>query len=76
MRVTVLDDDPGRRINPGHERYRVLLDSDEVKHCFTADDDIGEVIEAVTDEGGRMIAENGEVRRRTRHGKVTIEKVT
>jgi len=76
MRVTVLDDDPGRRINPSHERYRVLPDGEEIKHCFTADDEKGEVIEAVTDECGRMIAENGEVRRRTRHGKVTIEKVT
>lgn len=76
MRITVLDDDPGRKISPGRERYRVLLDGEEVKHCFTADDARGEVIEAVTDEGGRMIAENGEARRRTRHGKVTIEKVT
>lgn len=75
MRITVLDDDPGRKINAGRERYRVLLDGEEVKHCFTADDEIGEVIEAVIDEGDRMVAEKGEIRRRTRHGKVAIAKI-
>lgn len=73
MRVTVLDNEPGRKINPERERYYVFLDGVEVKHCFTADDIKGEVVEAVTDAQGRMIAGKGEVKRRTRHGKVIIE---
>lgn len=75
MRITVLDDDPGRKINPGHERYRVSLDGEEVKHCFTADDEKGEIVEAVRDESGWMIAENSEVKRRTRYGKVIIDRI-
>lgn len=75
MRITVLDDDPGRKINPVRERYGVSLDGEEVKHCFTADDEKGEIVEAMTDAGGRMIAGNSEVKRRTRYGKVTIERI-
>lgn len=75
MRITVLDDDPGRKINPGYESYRVSLDGEEVKHCFTADDEKGEIVEAVRDESGWMIAENSEVKRRTRYGKVTIDRI-
>lgn len=74
MRITVLDDDPGRKINPGRERYAVYLDGVEVKHVFTADDEKGEVIAAVPDERGYMTAENGEVKRQTLHGTVTIER--
>ncbi|WP_301337306.1 hypothetical protein [Citrobacter amalonaticus] len=32
MRLTVLDDDPGRKINLAQERYTVYLDGVEVKH--------------------------------------------
>lgn len=39
MRLTVLDDDPGRKINLAQERYTVYLDGVEVKHVFTADDE-------------------------------------
>ncbi|WP_313083639.1 hypothetical protein [Atlantibacter sp.] len=74
MRITVLDDDPGRKINPDRERYAVYLDGVEVKHVFTADDEKGEVIAAVPDERGYMTAENGEVKRQTLHGTVTIER--
>lgn len=70
MRITVLDDDSGQKIDPSRERYRVLLDGEEVKHCFTADDEEGEVIEALTDESGWMAVKNGEVKRRAKHGKV------
>lgn len=73
MRLTVLDDDPGIRINPG-QHYKIYLDGVEVKLCFTADDEKGEVIAAVLDEHERMIAENGEVKRQTLFGKVRIEK--
>ncbi|WP_377286113.1 hypothetical protein [Raoultella ornithinolytica] len=44
MRLTVLDDDPGERIEPGRERITVYLDGVEVKHVFSADSDKGEVI--------------------------------
>ena len=74
MRITVLDDDPGRRINPTQERYAVYLDGVEVKHVFTADDEKGEVIAAVPDERGYMTVENGEVKRQTLYGKVTIKR--
>ncbi|MEB7923463.1 hypothetical protein [Atlantibacter hermannii] len=74
MRITVLDDDPGRKINPGRERYAVYLDGVEVKQVFTADDEKGEVIAAVPDGRGYMTAENGEVKRQTLHGTVTIER--
>lgn len=73
MRLTVLDDDPGIRINPG-DHYKVYLDGVEVKSCFTADDEKGEVIKAVTDEQGRMIAQFGEIKRQTLYGTVRIEK--
>ena len=73
MRLTVLDDDPGRKINLVVERYAVFLDGIEVKHVFTADDEKGEVIAAVPDERGYMTAENGEVKRQTLYGSVRIE---
>lgn len=74
MRLTVLDEDPGRKINPGQERYAVYLDGVEVKHVFTADDEKGELIAAVPDERGYMTAENGEVKRQTLYGTVTIKR--
>lgn len=74
MRLTVLDDDPGRKINPGVERYTVYLDGVEVKHVYTADDEKGEVISAVLDERGYMATENGEVKRQTLFGKVIIKR--
>lgn len=74
MRITVLDGDPGRRINPAQERYTVYLDGVEVKHVFTADDEKGEVIAAVHDDRGYMKAENGVVKQQTLYGKVTIKR--
>ncbi|MFA1615464.1 hypothetical protein ABME00_14725 [Citrobacter amalonaticus] len=74
MRLTVLDDDPGRKINPGVERYAVFLNGAEVKHVYTADDEKGEVISAVLDESGYVVTENGEVKRQTLFGKVIIKR--
>lgn len=74
MRLTVLDDDPGRKINLAQERYTVYLDGVEVKHVFTADDEKGEVIAAVLDERGYVVAENGEVKRQTLYGAVIIKR--
>lgn len=73
MRLTVLDDDPGRKIDLRKERYMVLVDGKEIKHVFTADDEKGEVIAAVPDERGYMTTENGEVKRHTLYGSVRIE---
>lgn len=75
MRLTVLDDDPGVKIEPYRERYKVFVDGIEVKYCFTADDEKGEVIAAVTNEQGHMQAEGGEVKRQTLYGKVLIERI-
>ncbi|EOV5397681.1 hypothetical protein ACOQWH_004012 [Cronobacter turicensis] len=72
MRITVLDDDTGKRINPAVERYKVFLDGIEVKYCFAADDEKGEVICAVFKDG-RILLEFGEVKRQTLHGSVRIE---
>ena len=74
MRLTVLDDDPGRKINLGVERYTVYLDGVEVKHVYTADDEKGEVISAVLDERGSVATENGEVKRQTLYGSVIIKR--
>lgn len=74
MRLTVLDDDPGRKINLGVERYAVFLNGAEVKHVYTADDEKGEVISAVLDERGSVATENGEVKRQTLYGSVRIER--
>ncbi|HAU5634818.1 hypothetical protein [Citrobacter amalonaticus] len=74
MRLTVLDDDPGRKINLGVERYAVFLNGAEVKHVYTADDEKGEVISAVLDERGYVATENGEVKRQTLFGKVIIKR--
>ncbi|VGD61800.1 hypothetical protein [Klebsiella pneumoniae] len=52
MRLTVLDDDPGERIEPVRERITVYLDDVEVKYAFSADSDKGEVIAAVLDSRG------------------------
>ncbi|HBH9402255.1 TPA: hypothetical protein KYC69_002840 [Escherichia coli] len=74
MRLTVLNDDPGERIEPGRERITVYLNGVEVKHVFSADDDKGEVIAAVLDRRGYLTAENGEVKRQTLLGQVRIER--
>lgn len=74
MRITVLDNDPGQKIDPSRERYRVFIDGEVVRYCLTADDEKGEITEAVTDENSRIVAENGEVKRQTRHGEVRIER--
>lgn len=73
MRITVLDNDPGRRINQKIERYTVYLDGVEVKHVFTADDEKGEVIAAVLNDRGYMTAENGGVKMQTLYGQVIIK---
>lgn len=72
MRVTVLDDDSGERINLGRERITVYLNGIKVKHAFSADDDKGEVIAAVLDSRGYLTAENGEVKRQTLFGQIRI----
>lgn len=54
MRLTVLDDDPGERVEPGCERITVYLNGVEVKHAFSADDVRGEVIAAVRDSHGHF----------------------
>lgn len=64
MRITVLDDDPGKRISPGAERYEVRLDGKIIKYCLTADDD-----------KGRMKAVNGEVEKTTLYGTVEIRRM-
>ena len=73
MRLTVLDDDPGRKINLGQERYTVFLNGAEVKHVYSADDEKGEVISAVLDERGYVVVENGGVKQQTLYGTVRIE---
>ncbi|GJK86871.1 TPA: hypothetical protein R4X42_000041 [Citrobacter farmeri] len=75
MRLTVLDDDPGRKINLGVERYAVFLNGAEVKHVYTADDEKGEVISAVLDERGYVATDKGEVKRQTLYGTVRIERL-
>lgn len=72
MRITVLDDDNGDRINPAVERYKVFLDGVEVKHCFAAEDEKGEVICALFKDE-RIALELREVKRQTLHGSVRIE---
>jgi len=70
----VLDDDPGERIIPGCERITVYLNGEEVKRCQTADDILGEVVDIVCDDNGRVVVMNGEVKRRIRYGHVKIER--
>lgn len=72
MRLTVFDDDPGERVEPGCERITVYLNGVEVKHAFSADDVRGEVIAAVRDSHGHFTVENGEVKRQTLFGQVRI----
>ncbi|HHT0120194.1 TPA: hypothetical protein ACTW89_003190 [Raoultella ornithinolytica] len=72
MRLTVLDDDPGERIEPGRERIAVYLNGVEVKHALSADDDKGEVIAAMLDNRGYLTAEKGEVKRQLLLGQVRI----
>lgn len=73
MRITVLDNDPGRQVNLRCERFRVLLDGVEVKRCVTADDEAGEVVLIAEIASGKIQVAGGEVQYVTRHGNVTIE---
>jgi len=73
MRLTVLDDDPGKKINPVVERYKVFLNGEEVRMCLAADDEKGEVICAVFN-GDQVVVEYGEVKRQTLHGSARIER--
>ncbi|WP_410676880.1 hypothetical protein [Citrobacter braakii] len=75
MRLTVLDDDPGRKIDLRKERYLVLVDGKEIKKVFMADDEKGEVIAAELDHNGLMVAENGQVKRIVLHGTVEIKRL-
>ncbi|HBX4649417.1 TPA: hypothetical protein MH287_23620 [Klebsiella pneumoniae] len=72
MRLTVIDDSTGERIEPGRERITVYLNGVEVKHAFSADDERGEVIAAVRDSHGHFTVELGEVKRQTQLGQVRI----
>ena len=51
---------------------RVLLNGEEVKHCVTADEELGEVLVWLTDEAGKIIVEGDEVRSEWRRGKVEV----
>jgi hypothetical protein len=75
VRITVLDDDPGRKINAGHERYRILFNGNELRRCVTADDGLGEAIIIAEDSAGKIMLENGEIRYETLHGIVSIERI-
>ncbi|EMF2458083.1 TPA: hypothetical protein OZR82_004775 [Escherichia coli] len=75
MRLTVLDCDPGRKIDLSKERYLVLVDGKEIKNVFSADDEKGEVIAADLDCDGLIVAENGEVKKKTIHGTVEIKRL-
>ncbi|EJR7284079.1 MULTISPECIES: hypothetical protein [Citrobacter freundii complex] len=75
MRLTVLDDDPGRKIDLRKERYLVLVDGKEIKHAFTADDEKGEVIAAELDHDGFIVVDNGEVKRIAIRGTVEIKRL-
>ncbi|NIY47282.1 hypothetical protein [Cedecea colo] len=72
MRLTVLDDDPGIKINPG-QRIKVYLDGSEVKRCLTADDEKGEVVVIARRQNGQPIIKSGELQHTTMHGIVRIE---
>lgn len=74
MRLTVLDDDPGIKINPGRERITVYLDDVEVSRCLTADDENGEIIVIANNSDGQPLVEGGELVHKTLHGKVRIER--
>jgi hypothetical protein len=74
MRLTVIDDDPGIKINPGRERITIYLDDVEVSRCLTADDEKGEVIVIATTIDGQPIVEGGELAHKTLQGKVRIER--
>lgn len=73
MCLTVLDVFPGERIEPERERITVYLNGVKVKHALSANDDKGEVIDAVLDSCGYITTENGEVKRQTLFGTVWIE---
>ena len=50
----------------------MLLNGEEVKHCVTADEELGEVLVWLTDEAGKIIVEGDEVRSEWRRGKVEV----
>lgn len=76
MRISVLEDDCGRVINPGIERYEVSLNGEKVSYCVTADEENGLVICARLDpDGRRMLTENGEVSMQELHGVVVVRRI-
>lgn len=75
MRITVLDDDQGRKINIGEERFRILLDGKEMERVITADDVKGEVVYFPLDESGHLIRDGDEIKSLTAYGRVEIQQV-
>ncbi|WP_449545787.1 hypothetical protein [Lelliottia amnigena] len=75
MRITVLDDDPGRKIDPRKERYVVRVDGEVIKTVHSADDEKGEVIVAALDRDGFLVVDKGEVKRETIYGAVDIQRL-
>ena len=73
MRVSVIEGDPGYK--KWAVLCRVLLDGEEVSHCFTADKEKGEVYCYVTDKNGRMVLDHENprnVKTVVKRGKVLI----
>ncbi|PYA07285.1 hypothetical protein [Serratia marcescens] len=73
MRITLSDDDPGRKVDLRVERYRVFLDGKEMKMVITADDVKGEVVYCPLDESGYLIRDGDEVKNVTAYGRVEIQ---
>lgn len=67
MRISVFPDDPGY---PVQGVYDVYLDGNRLTNCYTADDELGEV---VVFDSEAAVETFGDVPTKTLRGKVSIE---
>lgn len=71
MRVSTVKGDPG--YTPLSAFYLVYLDGVQLKHCYTADDELGIADCYARDEDGKLAVIGGELMRERRRGDVVIK---
>jgi len=71
-RISVIPSDPGYDPNiPKLKRYKVIVDGEEVRRCYTADENTGLALVGIDDDFGRPIV-NDEIVRDWITGEVQI----
>jgi hypothetical protein len=74
MRISVKKDDPG--YHPLAHKCQPYLNGEKLRHCFTADEEKGEVFVYMLDENGKhfLNKDKTEIMIERKTGTVTVEK--